>query len=100
MDVLALIIAIIAVALAFMAYQKVGGLGDLKQQTEVLTKIGESIIKATDSLRVKTVNVLDKLEAGLRVRETGTKPKPKPETKPEPQEETKKDEEKDEGSSL
>ena len=92
MDVLALLIALIAVALAFLAYQKVGGLGDLKKHTEGLTKIGESIIKATDSLRVKTADVLDKLEASLRARETGTKPKPKSETKPEPQEETKKDE--------
>jgi hypothetical protein len=92
MDALALIIAIIALALAFLAYQKVGGLGDLQKQTEVLTKIGESIIKATDSLRVKTADVLDKLEAGLRARETGKKPEPKP----KPQEETKKDE----GSSL
>jgi hypothetical protein len=100
MDVLALFIAIIALALAFFVYQKVGGLGDLKKHTETLTKIGESIINATDSLRIKTADVLDKLEAGLRARDTGTKPKPKPETKPEPQDETKKDEEKDEGSSL
>jgi hypothetical protein len=91
MDVLALLIAIIALALAFLAYQKVGGLGDLKKHTETLTKIGDSIIKATDSLRIKTADVLDKLEAGLRARETGTKPEPKPETKSKPKEETKKD---------
>jgi len=92
MDVLALIIAIIALAAAFLAYQKVGGLGDLKKHTEGLTQIGDAIIKATNSLREKTVDVLDKLEAGLRARETGTKPEPKP----KPQEKTKKDE----GSSL
>jgi len=39
MDVLALIIAIIALLMAYMAIQKVGGLGDLKKQTEVLTQI-------------------------------------------------------------
>ena len=88
MDVLALLIALIALALAFLAYQKVGGLGDLRKHTEGLTQIGESIIKATDSLRIKTADVLDKLEAGLRARETGRKPEPKP----KPQEETKKDE--------
>ena len=88
MDVLALLIALIALALAFLAYQKVGGLGDLKKHTEGLTQIGEAIIKATDSLRIKTADVLDKLEAGLRARETGRKPEPKP----KPQEETKKDE--------
>jgi hypothetical protein len=92
MDVLALLIAIIALAAAFLAYQRVGGLGDLKQHTESLAQIGDAIIKATDSLRYKTADVLDKLEAGLRARETGKKP----EAKPKPQEETKKDE----GSSL
>lgn len=69
MGTLALIIAIIALFLAFMAYQKVGGLGDLKKQTEVLTQIGDAIIKATNSLREKTADVLDKMEAGLRARE-------------------------------
>ena len=69
MDALALIIAIIALFLAFLAYQKVGGIGDLKKQTEVLTQIGDAIIKATNSLREKTADVLDKLEAGLRARE-------------------------------
>ena len=80
MAALALIIAIIALFLAFLAYQKVGGLGDLKKQTEVLTQIGDAIIKATNSLREKTADVLDKLEAGLRARETkpGTKKEPPP----------------------
>ena len=96
MDALALIVAIIALAAAFLAYQKVGGLGDLKQHTEGLAQIGDAIVRATNSLREKTIDVLDKLEAGLRARGTGTKPEPKP----KPQEETKKDEKKDEGSSL
>ncbi|MEJ2067860.1 MAG: hypothetical protein P8Y09_07920 [Deltaproteobacteria bacterium] len=69
MGTLALIIAIIALIMAFMALQKVGGLGDLKKQTEVLTQIGDAIIKATNSLREKTADVLDKLESGLRARE-------------------------------
>ena len=72
MDVLALIIAIIALLMAYMAIQKVGGLGDLKKQTEVLTQIGDAIIKATNSLREKTADVLDKLEAGLRSKEAKT----------------------------
>ena len=54
MDVLALLIAIIALFLAFLAYQKVGGIGDLKKQTEVLAQIGDAIINATNSLREKT----------------------------------------------
>jgi hypothetical protein len=81
MDVLALIIAIIALFMAYMALQKVGGLGDLKKQTEVLTQIGDAIIKATNSLREKTADVLDKLEAGLRSKEAkaGTKKETKEE---------------------
>lgn len=66
MDILALIIAIIALFLAFLAYQKVGGIGDLKKQTEVLTQIGDAIIKATNSLREKTADVLDKVEKSMR----------------------------------
>ena len=81
MGTLALIIAIIALIMAFMALQKVGGLGDLKKQTEVLTQIGDAIIKATNSLREKTADVLDKLESGLRAREqkAGTKKETKEE---------------------
>ena len=74
----ALFISIVALILAFLAYQKVGGLGDLKKQTEVLTQIGDAIIKATNSLREKTADVLDKLEAGLRARETKTTSKKEP----------------------
>lgn len=83
MGTLALIIAIIALIMAFMALQKVGGLGDLKKQTEVLTQIGDAIIKATNSLREKTADVLDKLESGLRAREQ--KAGAKKETKEEEQ---------------
>ncbi|MCJ7664717.1 MAG: hypothetical protein MUO24_10825 [Desulfobacterales bacterium] len=71
---LALIISIIALYLAFMAYQKVGGLGDQKKQGEALTQIGDALIKATNSLREKTADVLDKLETSLRTKETRTTP--------------------------
>ena len=86
MAALALIISIIALFLAFLAYQKVGGLGDLKKQTEVLTQIGDAIIKATNSLREKTADVLDKLEAGLRSRETKGGTKKEPPAPPPPKE--------------
>ena len=81
MDVLAFLIAVIALIIAVLAFQKVGGLGDMKKQTEVLTQIGDAIIKATNSLREKTADVLDKLEAGLRSKEV--KPGTKKETKEE-----------------
>lgn len=78
---LALFISIIAFIFAFLAYQKVGGLGDVKKQGEVLTQIGDAIIKATTSLREKTADVLDKMETGLRSKEI--KPSPGTETKQE-----------------
>ncbi|MBN1255740.1 MAG: hypothetical protein JXA50_10750 [Deltaproteobacteria bacterium] len=74
----ALFVAIVALILAFLAFQKAGGLGDLKKQTEVLSQIGDAIIKATNSLREKTADVLDKLETGLRAKEVKTTPKKEP----------------------
>ncbi len=72
---LALIISIIALYLAFMAYQKVGGLGDQKKQSEALSQIGDALVKATNSFREKTADVLDKLETTLRTKETKAPPK-------------------------
>jgi hypothetical protein len=66
MEILALVIAIIALILAIVAYYKVGGVADLKKQTEVLTNVGETVAKATDSLRDKTADVLDRMEAAIR----------------------------------
>ena len=66
MEVLALVIAIIALILAVLAYHKAGGVADLKKQTEVLTSVGETVAKATDSLRDKTADVLDRMEAAVR----------------------------------
>ena len=66
MEILALIISIIALIIAVIAYQKVGGVADLKKQTEVLTNVGDTIVKATDSLRNKTADLLDKMEGVVR----------------------------------
>ena len=66
MEGLALIISIIALIIAISAYFKVGGRADLRKQTEALTNIGETIVKATDSLRDKTADVLDRMEAAVR----------------------------------
>jgi len=66
MEILALIISIIAFIIAILAYQKVGGVADLKKQTEVLTQVGDTVAKATDSLRDKTADILDRMEAVVR----------------------------------
>ncbi|UCG64479.1 MAG: hypothetical protein JSW12_17915 [Deltaproteobacteria bacterium] len=66
MEVLALIISIIALIIAISAYFKVGGRADLRKQTEALTSVGETIVKATDSLRDKTADILDRMEGAIR----------------------------------
>jgi len=66
METLALIISIIALIIAILAYQKVGGVANLKKQTEVLTNVGDTIVKATDSLRDKTANILERMEGAVR----------------------------------
>jgi len=83
MEALALIIAIIALLIAILAYSKVGGRADLKRQTEALTKVGESITGATDSLRDKTADILDRMEArvrGAEERKEAAKPRGEKET--------------------
>jgi len=69
MDILALIISIIALVIAFLAYHKAGGIVGLKKQTEVLTNVGDTIVKASDSLRDRTANLLDKMEGAVRATE-------------------------------
>ncbi len=66
MEVLALIIAIVALVVAILAYYKVGGAADLRKQTEALTSLGETVVKATDSLRDKTADILDRMEGAIR----------------------------------
>jgi len=82
MEALALIIAIIALIIAILAYQKVGGVADLKKQTEVLTQVGDTVAKATNSLRDKTADILDRMEGAVRGTEE-KKEAPKAEKKKE-----------------
>ncbi len=67
MEAFALIISIIALIIAIVAYQKAGGrAADLKKHNEALTHVGETVAKATDSLREKTADVLERMEAVVR----------------------------------
>ena len=59
MSLLALIIAVIALVIAVLAYQKAGGIRNLQEQAEALRFVA-------DNLREKTADALDKLEKGLR----------------------------------
>lgn len=82
MEILALIISIIALIIAILAYHKGGGVAGLKKQTEVLTSVGNTVAKATDSLRDKTADILDRMEAAVRSTEE-KKETPKAEKKTE-----------------
>ena len=82
MEALALIISIIALIIAILAYHKVGGVANLKKQTEVLTSVGNTVAKATDSLRDKTADILDRMETAVRGTEE-KKETPKAEKKKE-----------------
>jgi len=86
MEYVALIIAIVALVVAVIAYQKAGGAADLKKQAEVLSSLGDSIVKSTDSLRDKTADLFDKMGGAVRGGKEEAKPrvprKPKEEKKP------------------
>ncbi|RLA78583.1 MAG: hypothetical protein DRG33_05275 [Deltaproteobacteria bacterium] len=62
MTALALIIAIIALIIAIMAYQRAGG------QIEVGPQL-EGLSKAIDTFREKTADLLERIEAALRKKE-------------------------------
>jgi len=67
MVTVALIISIVALVIAIVAYYRTGGVADLKKQIEALTRAGETIVsEATDSLRDKTADVLEKVGETVR----------------------------------
>ena len=77
METVALIISIVALIIALVAYSRTGGVADLKKRVETLTNAGETMVsKASDSLRDKTADVLGKVEDAVRGEEE-TKEKPK-----------------------
>ncbi|MBW2057038.1 MAG: hypothetical protein JRH07_10730 [Deltaproteobacteria bacterium] len=79
---LSLVLAVIALAIAILAYQKAGGMVDLKKQIEQiassteLKKSVESLTSATDTLREKTAEAIEKLETAIRGA-AGSKPEEK-----------------------
>ncbi|UCG64718.1 MAG: hypothetical protein JSW12_19220 [Deltaproteobacteria bacterium] len=84
METVALIISIVALIIAIVAYYRTGGVAALKKEVEALTSAGETMVsKATDSLRDKTADVLGKVEEAVRGDEE-TKEQPKTAPKKEP----------------
>jgi len=72
MEGITLLIAVVALIIAILAYQRTGGTADLKRQVESTTapldlkKQVESLAVMTDSLREKTADALDRLEKAIR----------------------------------
>ena len=72
MEGITLLIAVVALIIAILAYQRTGGTADLKRQIDSatssvdLTKKVESLTVMTDALREKTADALDRLEKMIR----------------------------------
>jgi|OpeIllAssembly_1097287.scaffolds.fasta_scaffold1019252_1 hypothetical protein len=77
MEGITLLIAVVALIIAILAYQRTGGTADLKRQIDSatssvdLTKKVESLTVMTDALREKTADALDRLEKMIRKTEKG-----------------------------
>ncbi len=77
MEGITLLIAVVALIIAILAYQRTGGTADLKRQIDSaassvdLKKQVESLTAMTDTLREKTADTLDRLEKMIRKTEKG-----------------------------
>lgn len=77
MPAITLLIAVVALIISILAYQRTGGTADLKHQLESATssvdlkKQVEALIAVTDSLRDKTADALDRLEKAIRKTDEG-----------------------------
>jgi hypothetical protein len=72
MEAITLLIAVVALIIAILAYQRTGGTAELKRQIETtasspdLKKQIDALLTMTDSLREKTADALDRLEKAIR----------------------------------
>jgi pilus assembly protein TadC len=77
MEAITLLIAVVALIIAILAYQRTGGTAELKRQLESKTssadlkKQMDALVAITDSLREKTADALDRLEKVIRKTEKG-----------------------------
>ncbi|MFQ5850679.1 MAG: hypothetical protein ACE5JU_08825 [Candidatus Binatia bacterium] len=79
MEVVTLIIAVVALVIAVLAFQRTGGIKDLRRQVEVASS-------KTETVRDRTADILDRLERLIRGKE-----KPLPDKEDEPGESPKQD---------
>ena len=59
MEIVTLIVSVVALIIAVLAYRRTGGIQDLRRQVSTLGSV-------TDALRTKTANALDRLEKTVR----------------------------------
>ena len=77
MEGITLLIAVVALIIAILAYQRTGGTAELKRQIEAgtsspeLKKQMDALASMTDALREKTADALDRLEKVIRKTEKG-----------------------------
>lgn len=70
MDVVTLIIAVLALVIAIIAFQRTGGIKDLRQQVEVLrSKQVELFGSKSGTVRDRTADALERLERLIRGKE-------------------------------
>jgi uncharacterized protein YoxC len=74
MEILAIILSLIAIAMAYVALQRTGGLKDLKQQMDHLTNKTEDVAKGA---RETTADILHRLEHMVRGSEAQAQEKDK-----------------------
>jgi len=72
MEAITLLIAVVALIISILAYQRTGGSAELKRQVESMTssvdlkKQVDSLTTMTDALREKTADALERLEKVIR----------------------------------
>jgi hypothetical protein len=77
MEAITLLIAVVALIISILAYQRTGGTAEIKRQLESTTssvdlkKQIEALVSMTDALREKTADALDRLEKTIRKTEKG-----------------------------
>lgn len=77
MEAITLLIAVVGLIIAIFAYQRTGGIAELRRQLESKTpsvdlkKQMDTLVAITDSVREKTADALDRLEKVIRKTEKG-----------------------------
>jgi len=88
MDILSLILAVIALVIAILAYQKTGGVTDFRKQIDQIAssadfrKSVDSLTAVAETLRERTVDAIGKLEEILRGEGRVEKEPPEPPERP------------------